>query len=176
MKQLERIFYYCNTCGNMLMVFPGSGGIAADHERPPSVAPDHAKRPVPLTTAADHAKRPIPSPECCGAAMVTPVFNQDGSLELSHWPRIYKDRPEAPGKILIRVGTIQHPMDANHYLKWILCLQDERLTLRQLRPGDAPEIQTDMMAGNPRIAAYACCSKDGLWAAIYGLPKVPPGG
>jgi superoxide reductase len=71
--------------------------------------------------------------------------------------------------ILVRVGSVAHPMEADHYIEWIELLvpaSDGSTTASyraHLKPGDKPEAFFPVTAAN--ATARELCSKHGLWKA-----------
>ena len=100
-----------------------------------------------------------PEIECCGAEMVELVPNTTDAAVEKHVPAVEKT---ADG-FKITVGSVTHPMDADHYIQWITFVADDGITYRKfLQPGEAPEmiIKTDAAGGK----AYEYCNKHGLWS------------
>lgn len=114
-------------------------------------------------------------PLCCAAPMRMLTPNQDdGMLIPSHWPRIIVNTDE--NTVHVKVGMIQHPMDANHYIRWLLCIQNNHTLLRYFKPGGKPEMIFPLHEPDATLAAYSYCEPHGLWAAVYGLPEIVVGG
>ena len=62
---------------------------------------------------------------------------------------------------LVKVGSITHPMEDNHYIEWIELIADGRIFRRFLKPGDAPEAEFIVKSDNPQAREY--CNVHGLW-------------
>ncbi|HJJ40727.1 MAG TPA: desulfoferrodoxin [Methanocorpusculum sp.] len=100
-----------------------------------------------------------PEIECCGAPMTELVPNTVDAAVEKHVPAVEKT---ADG-FKITVGSVTHPMDADHYIQWITFVADDGITYRKfLQPGEAPEmiIKTEAKGGK----AYEYCNKHGLWS------------
>ncbi len=96
---------------------------------------------------------------CCGHPMTELVPNTVDAAKEKHVPAVEKT---ADG-FKITVGSVTHPMDADHYIEWISFYADNGIVYRKfLKPGDAPEmvIKTDAKGG----VAYEYCNKHGLWS------------
>lgn len=96
---------------------------------------------------------------CCGKpmALMTPN-NQDASKE-KHVPVMEKT---ADG-VLVKIGSVAHPMEEKHYIEWIEVITDDRVYRKYLKPGDAPEANFCIEA--PVKLARAYCNIHGLWQA-----------
>ena len=98
---------------------------------------------------------------CCGQKMTEIVPNTTDAAQEKHVPVITVDG----GKVLVRVGSAEHPMIEAHYIEWI-CLQTKQGNQRKcLKPGDAPEACFMLCDGDEVEAAYAYCNLHGLWKA-----------
>ena len=74
---------------------------------------------------------------CCGQPMV--LYDEqtaDSSLE-KHVPVIEK----VDGDVLVKVGSVPHPMEEKHYIEWIEIVDEEsgKAYRHFLKPGDKPE-------------------------------------
>jgi len=43
--------------------------------------------------------------------------------------------------VKIKVGSIAHPMEEEHYIEWIELIADGKIFRKFLSPGDAPEAE-----------------------------------
>jgi len=66
-------------------------------------------------------------------------------------------------KVLVKVGSVPHPMEESHYISLIQILKDGKvITGKRLYPDDAPEVE--FILGNTEgIKARALCNIHGLW-------------
>ena len=95
-------------------------------------------------------------PMCCGEKMNELVANQtDGAVE-KHVP-VYDIVGE---KINVTVGSVEHPMLDNHFIKFIALVDGEDIKKVDLKPGDKPQI-TFPYIKNSKIYEY--CNLHGLW-------------
>jgi len=89
---------------------------------------------------------------CCGKSMILMEENSVDAAEEKHVPVI-------EGKI-VKVGSVSHPMDEDHYIEWIEGLgEDGRAVKRFLKPGDEPVVEFCFEA----VKARAYCNLHGLW-------------
>jgi len=66
---------------------------------------------------------------------------------------------------LVRVGSIPHPMEEDHYIEWVELVANGVAYRRFLRPGDKPEAAFKLEA--KEVSARAYCNKHGLWRSTY---------
>ena len=97
---------------------------------------------------------------CCGKIMR--VFSEntvDASVE-KHVPIISKVGED----IDVKVGSVAHPMEKDHYIEWIEVIKDGKTMFRQyLNPGDAPEAKFKTDAKGVVVREF--CNLHGLWKA-----------
>lgn len=94
---------------------------------------------------------------CCGEPMKLYKENTvDAAIE-KHVPVI----AQAAGGIKVKVGSVPHPMEEQHYIEWIEILVDGKAYRQFLKPGGAPEADFDIPAGG--VVARAYCNLHGLW-------------
>ena len=95
---------------------------------------------------------------CCGQEMQLLEANTtDASLE-KHVPVYEVDEQE--GEIVVKVGSVEHPMEKDHYIMWIAQVSDNKTTRIQLYPEQAPTVRMKYIPG---ATLYAYCDKHGLW-------------
>lgn len=102
-------------------------------------------------------------PVCCGSTMVElkPQIN-DGPKE-KHVPVVECKQKE----VHIKVGEVAHPMDQDHYIKWILLETSKGKYIRHLKPGDKPEACFKLCDDEMLVAAYEFCNIHSLWGKLY---------
>ena len=94
---------------------------------------------------------------CCGQPMVLQTEKTEDSGKKKHVPVIEKT---AKG-IIVRVGSVQHPMEEKHYIQWIEVISGDSLFVQALKPGHKPEAEFPVTGGRAKIRAY--CNVHGLW-------------
>jgi len=94
---------------------------------------------------------------CCGQAMNLMAENTVDAAKEKHVPVIIKT--EAGYKV--KVGTIDHPMQADHYIEWIELIADGVASRQFLKPGDLPEANFNVAAQS--VIAREYCNLHGLW-------------
>lgn len=97
---------------------------------------------------------------CCGEPMkLMDEKNKEGAGE-KHLPVV----EEKDGGILIKVGSVPHPMEADHWIQFIEVIKkDGKVCRRGLNPGDKPEASFDIKPGDVQLVREFC-NKHGLWA------------
>jgi superoxide reductase len=102
-------------------------------------------------------------PSCCGKPMRALAENSVDAAKEKHVPVL-----EAKGGgTLVRVGSVAHPMEADHYIEWIELLlpaADGSVAASYrafLKPGDKPEALFPVAA--PGAWARESCNKHGIW-------------
>jgi superoxide reductase len=94
---------------------------------------------------------------CCEQPMQLLAEQTADSSTEKHVPVI--ERTETG--VLVKVGSIPHPMEEKHYIEWIEVIADGRVYRKYLQPGDAPEAEFRISAEN--IEAREFCNIHGLW-------------
>ena len=96
---------------------------------------------------------------CCGQPMVLqrPKVQEEGHEK--HLPVV----EETPQGVRVKVGSVPHPMEANHYVVWVEVEADGHCLQRFFKPGDRPEAEFLLGAGlKPRVVREYC-NVHGLW-------------
>lgn len=96
---------------------------------------------------------------CCEEPMKLLVANTVDAAREKHVPVIEK----IEGGFKVRVGSVAHPMEEDHYIQWIEAVADGKAYRKFLNPGDAPE--AEFMIDAASITAREYCTLHGLWKA-----------
>jgi superoxide reductase len=94
---------------------------------------------------------------CCGQPMVCLKENSVDAAVEKHVPVIEK----IEGGVKVKVGSVAHPMQEDHYIEWIEIVADGKSYRQFLKPGDAPEAVFLVDAAN--ITAKEYCNLHGYW-------------
>lgn len=94
---------------------------------------------------------------CCGQPMKLMEENTVDAAKEKHVPVVEK----TAGGILVKVGSVAHPMEEKHYIEWIEVIADGRAYRQFLKPGDKPEALFCIEAAT--ITAREYCNIHGLW-------------
>ena len=94
---------------------------------------------------------------CCGQPMeLLQEKASDVGLE-KHVPVM-----ETTGRgIKVKVGSVPHPMEENHYIEWVEVITDGESCRQFLKPGGKPE--ADFEGGTRKVVAREYCNIHGLW-------------
>ncbi|MDO5844608.1 MAG: desulfoferrodoxin [Methanocorpusculum sp.] len=96
---------------------------------------------------------------CCGEKMDKIVPNTTDAAKEKHVPVIEK----IDGGYKIKVGSVTHPMDPDHYIQWIIFETVDGVKYQKnLKPGEAPELVVKTNAEAKKASEY--CNKHGAWA------------
>lgn len=97
---------------------------------------------------------------CCGKPMVKMVENTvDASVE-KHMPVLEK----AEHGTIIKIGSVPHPMEDEHYIEWIQAFNRDGKAVRiVLKPGEKPEAHIGWKVED-LVEVRAYCNKHGLWS------------
>jgi superoxide reductase len=104
-------------------------------------------------------------PSCCGKPMRALAENSTDAAKEKHVPVIEAKE----GGTLVRVGSVAHPMEADHYIEWIELLipsADGSVAASYrayLKPGDKAEAWFPVASAG--VTARELCNKHGLWKA-----------
>lgn len=96
---------------------------------------------------------------CCGEDMVLQTENTVDAAKEKHVPVIEMGN----GSITVKVGSVPHPMQDDHYIEWIELVADGQVYRQYLNPGDAPEATFNITASS--VTAREFCNLHGHWAA-----------
>jgi len=96
---------------------------------------------------------------CCGQPMKLLQENTTDAATEKHVPVIEK----SDSTVTVKVGSVAHPMEEKHYIKFIELLADGKVYRKFLKPGDTPEATFEITA--EKIEAREYCNVHGLWKA-----------
>jgi superoxide reductase len=94
---------------------------------------------------------------CCGKPMILQQEKTADQGKEKHVPIIEKSEKG----IMVRVGSIPHPMEEKHYLEWVEVRDGENVYIRGFKPGEKPE--TEFCCADTDVKARAYCNVHGLW-------------
>ena len=99
-----------------------------------------------------------PSLVCCGKPMVKLEAKTEDQGQEKHVPII-----EGTGSgFTVRVGSVEHPMEDEHYIEFIEVLLKDKILRKELNPGQAPEAEF-CESKSDIIEVRELCSVHGLW-------------
>lgn len=94
---------------------------------------------------------------CCGQPMALLEEKTADVGKEKHVPVIER----TPTGVLVKVGSVPHPMEEKHYIEWVEIIGDGTVQRKCLKPGMKPESTFETKAQNPRAREY--CNVHGLW-------------
>jgi len=97
---------------------------------------------------------------CCGKPMTLQKENTVDASKEKHIPVIEK----VEGGVIVKVGSVAHPMEEKHFIEWIELLTATRVYRKYLKPGDKPEAKFGLCCDS-EYSARAYCNLHGLWKA-----------
>ena len=95
---------------------------------------------------------------CCGQPMELlkeKTIKDEGKEKHAPVVEIKKD------KIIVKIGSIPHPMEEKHYIEWIEILADGRIYRKHLTPKDKPVAEFCLQTN--KVTAREYCNVHGLW-------------
>ena len=96
---------------------------------------------------------------CCGQNMTELVpGTSDGAVE-KHVPVLNVDG----NRVTVTVGSVEHPMIAEHFIEWIALETENGVQRKVLKPEEKPCAEFLLTEGDSIVAAYAYCNLHGLW-------------
>lgn len=93
---------------------------------------------------------------CCGEKMELLNANSVDAAVEKHVP-VYEKKEE---EIIVKVGSVAHPMQEEHYIMWITMVSDDKVERIYLKPEDKAEAKFPYI---PYSTIYAYCNLHGLW-------------
>jgi superoxide reductase len=97
---------------------------------------------------------------CCGEPMkLQQEKTQEQEGKEKHVPVIEK----TDNGIKVKVGSIPHPMEQEHFIEWIEVIADGEIYRKHLNPGEAPEAEFCIKAKEIKAREY--CNVHGLWVS-----------
>ena len=96
---------------------------------------------------------------CCGKPMKLFEAKTEDQGKEKHVPVV-----EAGGiGTKVKVGSVAHPMENDHYIEWIAVSKDDMIMRKFLKPGEKPEAEFPLKTDEIKATEY--CNKHGLWKA-----------
>ena len=96
---------------------------------------------------------------CCGEPMVELVANTTDAATEKHVPVLTRNG----NQLHVAVGSVAHPMTAEHLIQWIYVSQGNLSQRVALEPGQAPA--ADFIVSDGPVTVFEYCNLHGLWTA-----------
>ena len=97
--------------------------------------------------------------ECCGEEMEELIPNTVDAAQEKHVPAF----TVAGNQIDVQIGSVEHPMEKEHYIEWIYLKTEHGGQRRGFIPGEKPQATFLLAEGEKPVAVYAYCNLHGLW-------------
>ena len=97
---------------------------------------------------------------CCGQKMTKIEAGTVDASREKHIPKVELDGDT----VKVTVGSVVHPMSAEHYIEWIYLETEKGIQRKHLTPDDAPTAIFKIADDKP-VAVFAYCNIHGLWKA-----------
>jgi superoxide reductase len=94
---------------------------------------------------------------CCGKPMILQLEKTADAGKEKHVPVVEK----SGSGIVVKVGSIPHPMDEKHFIEWVEVRTGENVYVRGFKPGEKPEAEFCTADTNAKARSY--CNVHGLW-------------
>ncbi|WP_368489467.1 desulfoferrodoxin [Clostridium sp. BJN0013] len=94
---------------------------------------------------------------CCGQPMKLIEENTVDAASEKHVPVI----EEIDGGVVVKVGSVEHPMLPEHYIQWIEVHTENKIYRKYLKPGEKPEATFKL--DEKLVMAREYCNLHGLW-------------
>ncbi len=99
-----------------------------------------------------------PGVSCCGEPLKELKANTTDAAFEKHVPVVAQE-----GDVLtVTVGSVEHPMEADHYIEWIYVETEKGGQRKNLLPGEKPCAKF-VLCDDKALAVYELCNKHGLW-------------
>lgn len=98
---------------------------------------------------------------CCGEAMEELVPGSVDAAVEKHVPVVTRDGD----KVTVSVGSVAHPMTAEHYIQFVILDTTVGVQIASLNPNDDPVAVFTVLSGAEVKKAYAYCNLHGFWVS-----------
>ncbi len=98
---------------------------------------------------------------CCGEKMVELVPNTTDAAQEKHVPVATVEG----NKVVVNVGSVDHPMVAEHWIQWVYLETDKGGHRKVLNHGEKPNVVFALTEDEKPLAVYEYCNLHGLWVA-----------
>ncbi|WP_291582015.1 desulfoferrodoxin [Clostridium sp. UBA6640] len=95
---------------------------------------------------------------CCGKPMTLKKENTTDAANEKHVPVL----EEVDGKVVVKIGSVEHPMTPEHHIEWIELHTEDRVYRKYLSVDEKPEAVFNI-APDKVLYAREYCNLHGLW-------------
>lgn len=94
---------------------------------------------------------------CCGQPMeLLSPKSEDTGFE-KHLPVV----EITEGKVVVKVGSVPHPMEEAHFIEWIELITDDQVYKKFLKPSQEATATFEIVGSVKQVRCY--CNLHGLW-------------
>ena len=101
------------------------------------------------------------TPSCCGEKMQILEPNSTEAATEKHIPVV--EKLEDGRHVIISVGSVEHPMTAEHYIQFIALVNGNRVRFAKLTPEDKAKAKFLVEDNTKPFTVYEYCNLHGLW-------------
>lgn len=98
---------------------------------------------------------------CCGEEMKELVPNTVDASQEKHVPVVSR----SGNVVKVVVGSVNHPMEEKHFIKWIALQTNKGNQRKELAPGNEPVAEFLVHDDEEVEKVFAYCNLHGLWAS-----------
>ncbi|MFV0626122.1 MAG: desulfoferrodoxin family protein [Alphaproteobacteria bacterium] len=98
---------------------------------------------------------------CCNHPMELLKVNTVDASQEKHVPAVKIEN----GKLKVQVGSVEHPMTAEHHIAFIVVAEKNKTTRIDLDINSKPEAEFEIPEGG--VTVYEYCNLHGLWAVDF---------
>ncbi len=96
---------------------------------------------------------------CCGEPMKEILAGSVDAAKEKHIPEVQING----NKIVVTVGSVEHPMTAEHSIEWVSIKTKQGNQRKALAVGGKPQVTFAICEDDELVAVYAYCNLHGLW-------------
>ena len=97
--------------------------------------------------------------KCCEKPMIKLDAKTEDAGQEKHVPVV----EEAERGVKVKVGSVEHPMAEDHYIKFIEVMTDKKVYRCELKAGEAPEASFCCPSKENIVEVREYCTVHGLW-------------
>ena len=98
---------------------------------------------------------------CCGDKMKELIAGSVDAAVEKHVPVVTREGD----KVTVSVGSVAHPMTAEHYIQFVILDTTAGVQIASLNPNDDPAAVFTVLSGAQVKKAYAYCNLHGFWVS-----------
>ena len=98
---------------------------------------------------------------CCGQPMKELIAGEVEASQEKHIPEYVVE----DNIVKVKIGSVEHPMVAEHYIEWIVVETEKGVQRQHLLPNMKPYAEFSLHKDDVVKSVYAYCNLHGLWKA-----------